>query len=191
MQICGPAPRLTALEKKARRRRASRNLGRTDVCLLHRLADLLLDYRALCHCVLRRGGARSKHRLDIAAPHVDDCAIWIRPKGSAMVIPSDVAASSASRGHRRRVAVLQANVARAVRVAQEAGPAWRVEIDGNRASRQQRLLRLERNGISNGGHAAPPSASPDSRSLSSSEGHMGRPHRAWPQNAPTGRLRHA
>ena len=48
-----------------------------------------------------------------------------------MVIPSDIAASSASRGHRRRVAVLQANVARAVRVAQDAGPAWRVEIDGN------------------------------------------------------------
>src|SRR5208282_2489038 len=51
--------------------------------------------------------------------------------GSAMVIASDIAASSASRGHRRRVAVLQADVARAVRVAQEAGSAWHVEIGGN------------------------------------------------------------
>jgi len=43
----------------------------------------------------------------------------------------DNSSAVASPPRRRRLAVLQANVARAVRVAQEAGPAWRVEIDGN------------------------------------------------------------
>ena len=39
--------------------RARRSLGRTDARLLYRLADELLDHRALWHGVLRRGGCEA------------------------------------------------------------------------------------------------------------------------------------
>ena len=49
-----------------------------------------------------------------------------------------------------------------------------------RARRRQQLLHLERNGISNGGHASTSTAAPDSRSLAPRSSDMGRPHRARP-----------
>ena len=44
--------------------RARRSLGRTDARLLHRLADQLLDHRALWHGVLRRGGGAALRGLN-------------------------------------------------------------------------------------------------------------------------------
>jgi hypothetical protein len=74
---------------------------------------------------IRPAGAKPSRPI-IAATHET-----IGVQMNSIAPPAVIASSSASRGHRRRVAVLQANVARAVRVAQEAGPAWRVEIDGS------------------------------------------------------------
>ncbi len=44
--------------------RACRSLGRTDARLLHRLANELLDHRALWHGVLRRGGGAAIRTLN-------------------------------------------------------------------------------------------------------------------------------
>ena len=56
MNLTRRLPLAVALSAGAR---ARRSLGRTDARLLHRLADQLLDHRALWHGVLRRGGGEA------------------------------------------------------------------------------------------------------------------------------------
>ena len=56
MNLTRRLPLGVALSAGARDRRS---LGRTDARLLHRLANLLLDHRALWHGVLRRGGGEA------------------------------------------------------------------------------------------------------------------------------------
>jgi hypothetical protein len=50
-----------------------------------------------------------------------------------------LAAAPQAQRRRRQVAVTQATIACAVRVAKEAGPEWRVEIDGDKVTLMQGL----------------------------------------------------